>query len=109
MLQSGLTGLNLRRSGSGNSLLMAGGLHLAASSINLETMRDPATPMPRPRAPAVSAAEFWLEMRRGEGEVDSARMRFIGEMFLLEYYSVSPESSWARQADISRDERISLF
>ena len=82
LLQSGLTGLNLRRSGNGKSLLMAGGLHLAASSISLETIRDPATPIPRPRAPAVRAAESWLEMRRGEGELDSARRRFSKEIYL---------------------------
>ena len=68
--------MNLSRSGSGKSLLMAGGtdcLHFAASSISLETMRDPATPIPRPRAPAVRAAEFWLEISRGAGVVESAR------------------------------------
>ena len=39
---------------------MAGGRHLEASSMILPTRREPATPMPRPRAPAVSAALFSL-------------------------------------------------
>ena len=66
--QSGLTILfSLMRSGSGNSLVMAGGLHLAASSISLPTISDPATPSPRPRAAPVSAALFSLDRRSGPG------------------------------------------
>ena len=52
---------------------MAGGLHLAASSMSLETMREPATPIPSPRAPAVSEAVFWLDNSLGDWDADSKK------------------------------------
>ena len=73
MLHSGFIGLNFRRSGSGNSFPMAGGLHLAASSMSLETMSEPATPIPSPRAPAVSEAVFWLDNSLGDWDADSKK------------------------------------
>ena len=40
--------------------MMAGGLHLEASSINFPTRKVPATPIPKPRAAPVKAAVFSL-------------------------------------------------
>jgi len=68
---------------------MAGGLHFAASSMSLETMREPATPIPSPRAPAVSAAEFSFDISLGDWEADS-------------------ESSWALQAAIISEDMTSF-
>ena len=60
LLQSGFTRpLRLRRSGR-PSLVMAGGRQREASSRIFPTKSEPATPRPRPSAPAVRAALFSL-------------------------------------------------